>query len=444
MERVLIQNGRVIDPASGRDEICDVAVADGKIVEIGTGLSASAADTVINADGLIVAPGLIDPHVHLREPGQTHKETIETGSHAAVAGGFTTVCCMPNTSPALDSVEQIEFVSARAKAAQCRVFPVAAGTVGRKGMQSTDVAALVKAGAVAISDDGDAIASERMMLAVFEQCASSDVVFMQHCQDPAMTVGAQMHQGSVSAALGLTGWPREAEETIIDRDIALARKTNARYHVQHLSSAGSIELIRDARKEKLHVSAEASPHHLLLTHHVIDRGPDGNAFGAGPWPIAKVNPPIREATDRAAIVRAVGAGVITVLATDHAPHTMDEKDVPYEHAPMGMIGLEFALGLYGRALIASGAIDWPRLLAMMTIEPAKLCNLDRSGLGTLQEGGIPDITIIDPSAEWKPSRDDCKGKSWNTPFIEPSLGISCLGRAVLTMVGGEIRHRMIP
>lgn len=446
MERVLIQSGRVIDPASGRDEVCDVAVADGKIVEIGLNLSVSGADTVIKADSLLVVPGLIDPHVHLREPGQTHKETIETGSMAAVAGGFTTVCCMPNTSPTLDSIEQIKFVRHGAASARCRVFPVAAGTVGRKGMQATDIASLVEAGAVAISDDGDAIAGERMMQTVFEQCAKNDVVFMQHCQNPAMTIGAQMHRGSVSAQLGLAGWPREAEETIIERDIALANRTAARYHVQHLSSVGSIELVREARKQQLSVTAEASPHHLLLTHHVVDRGPDGNAFGAGPWPIAKVNPPIREATDRVAIVRAVAEGVITVLATDHAPHTMDEKDVPYECAPMGMIGLEFALGLYGRALIASGAIDWPRLIAMMTIEPARLCNLDRAefgSLGVLCEGGRADITIIDPSDEWKPMRKDCKGKSWNTPFIEPTLGITCLGRALLTMVGGEVRHNSL-
>lgn len=406
------------------DRAADVLIRDGRVERIGVGLESGGA-RVVDATGCLVTPGLIDPHVHLREPGQTHKEDIASGTACAVAGGFTTVCCMPNTVPALDSPELVRWVMRRAaETGHCRVFCVSAGTVGRKGERVADIAGCVEAGAIGISDDGDAIADPAMMRAVLEQCAKCDRVFMQHCQDPAMTRGSVMHEGAVSRRLGLVGWPREAEETIVERDIAIARETGARYHVQHISSAGTVDLIRRARAEGLRVSGEASPHHLLLTDEAIERQ------GAA----AKMNPPLREWSDVIALREGVADGTITVLATDHAPHSADEKRRPMATAPFGIIGLETALALYAEALVHPGLIDWPRLIGLMTIEPARLCGLDAHGLGSLVEGGVGDVTVIDPEMEWVIGPDDLKGKSTNTPF----LGWVVRGRAIATIVGGRV------
>ncbi|MEL6797959.1 MAG: dihydroorotase, partial [Planctomycetota bacterium] len=394
MSSTLIQGGRVIDPASATDTTADVAVREGRVVEIGPGLSASDADDVIDAAGLIVCPGLLDPHVHLREPGQEDKETIATGTAAAVAGGFTTVCCMPNTSPTLDSPEMLSFVRDRAReTAACRIFAVAAGTVGRRGGRMTEIRLLAGAGAVGISDDGDVIESAGMMRSVLRATASTGLAFMQHCQEPSLTRGSSMHAGEVSTRLGLTGWPSVAEEIIIERDVRLVRDTGCRYHVQHLSSGGSVEIIRIAREMGLPVSAEASPHHLLLTHEAC-LGYDTNA---------KMNPPLRERSDVDTIREGVASGVITVLATDHAPHTADEKQLPFGEAPFGIVGLESAVAGYAEALVESALIDWPKLVELLTINPAKLCNLERKhrgddGLGELRVGGLADITVIDRPA----------------------------------------------
>lgn len=436
MSGLLIKGGRVIDPASGFDASADVAIRDGRIAAIGEGLSAADADQVIDAVGMIVCPGLIDPHVHLREPGQEDKETIATGTAAAVAGGFTTVCCMPNTSPTLDSPEILSFVRDRAReTAECRVFAVAAGTVGRAGERMTEIRLLAEAGAVGISDDGDVIESAGMMRSVLRATAATGLVFMQHCQEPSLTRGASMHAGTVSTRLGLTGWPRVAEEIIIERDVRLVRDTGCRYHVQHLSSGGSIEIIRIAREMGLPVSAEASPHHLLLTHEAC-LGYDTNA---------KMNPPLREQSDVDAIRDAVASGVITVLATDHAPHTADQKQLPFGDAPFGIIGLESAVAGYAEALIDSGLIDWPRLVELLTINPAKLCNLDRSqrgegGLGELRAGGPGDVTVIDPDHAWTFNEASIAGKSANSPF----LGRSFTARPVLTVVGGRVAMSRLP
>ncbi|MFG0243986.1 MAG: dihydroorotase [Phycisphaerales bacterium JB054] len=426
-----ITNGRVIDPASGRDEIGDVTVRGGRIESItGPGASTGAADRVIDAKGKIVCPGLIDPHVHLREPGQEHKETIESGSRAAVAGGFTTVCCMPNTTPAMDCPEIVRFIADRAEAtASCRVFAVAAATRGRQGVEPTELRLLAQAGAVGFSDDGDVVASAGVMLRLMREIAPLGLCFMQHCQEPTLTRGASMHAGEVSTRLGLVGWPRVAEELIIERDVRLVAESGCRYHVQHLSSGGSVEIIRRARAAGLPVTAEASPHHLLLT----DRACEG--FNT----LAKMNPPLREQQDIDAIRAGIADGTITVLATDHAPHTADEKARPFEDAPFGIIGLETALPLYAEALVHAGVIDWPRMLGMMTIEPARLCNLDRQrrdkdGLGELFVGGPGDLTVIDPDVEWTISTDDLAGKSTNLPF----LGRTVRGRAVATIVGGRV------
>lgn len=431
MPTILIRNGRVLDPASGRDEQADVLIHGGRIARIGRRLDAPGEAEVIDAGGCLVTPGLVDPHVHLREPGGEHKETIATGTRAAVAGGFTTVCCMPNTSPALDAPETLRFVTDRAaETGSCRVFPVAAGTVGRKGREVVDVAALVQAGAVGFSDDGDAIADRDVMARVLEAVRPTGLAFMQHCQDHAMTGNAPMHAGRISARLGLRGWPREAEETIVERDVALVRASGCRYHVQHISSGGTVELIRRARAEGLPVTGEASPHHLLLTHEAC----------AGYDTHAKMNPPLREAADVEALRRGVAEGIVTVLATDHAPHAPEEKGLPFEQAPFGIVGLETALPLYAEALVHSGAIGWERLIALLTVEPARLCNLDRLGIGRLEEGGPADVAVIDPDEAWTITPGDLAGRSRNSPF----LGRRVRGRIAATIAAGVVRHARSP
>ncbi|MDX2117971.1 MAG: dihydroorotase [Planctomycetota bacterium] len=421
---VLLVGGRVIDPASNTDTIADVAIAQGRVVEIGRSLSRSPAARVIDAKGCVVAPGLVDPHVHLREPGHEYKETIRTGSHAAIAGGFTTVCCMPNTSPALDTPELVRFVLERADGAHCRVYPVAAATKGRKGEELTEIQLLHRAGAVAFSDDGDCVPTAGMMRRVLAAVKQTGRCFMQHCQDPTLTKGATMHAGEVSTRLGLTGWPREAEEIIVERDIRLNRAIKARYHVQHISSGETVDMIRRARAEGQPVTGEASPHHLLLTHHACE------GFNT----LAKVNPPLREQRDIDLLRAGVADGTITVLATDHAPHSEDEKQLGFDDAPMGMIGLETALALYAEALVRTKLIDWPRLIALLTLEPAKLVNLDGAGIGSLRVGGPADVTIIDPEAAWTIDMNAMHSRSRNTPFHARAAR----GRVRATIVGGRV------
>lgn len=423
---LLITSGRVIDPASGTDHVADVAIDAGKVTAVGRSLSRSPAAHVISAEGCLVVPGLIDPHVHLREPGQEHKETLATGSRAAVAGGFTTVCAMPNTAPALDTPEMVDLIARRAEAsAVCRVFTVAACTKGRKGEELAEIAMMARAGAVGFSDDGDCVGSAGMMARVLRAVKSTGRAMMQHCQDMSLTRGAAMHAGELAVRLGVTGWPRVAEEIIIERDIRLNRDIGCAYHVQHISSGESVELIRRARAAGQPVSAEASPHHLVLTCDACDN------YNTA----AKMNPPLREQRDVDALRQGVADGTITVLATDHAPHAAHEKALPFEEAPFGIIGLESALALYAEALVHTGAIDWPRLIALLTIEPAKLCGLDACGLGTLRVGGPADVTIIDPDLRWTFQRQDIASASQNTPFLDRSMR----GRAVATIVGGHVR-----
>lgn len=432
MARLFIKGGRVIDPESGFDQTADVIIRGDRIIEIGPDLERAASDRVIEAEGRLVVPGLIDPHVHLREPGGEHKETIESGTRAAVSGGFTTLCCMPNTTPAIDTPEMVTFVEGRARATgHCRVYTVGAGTKGRRGEEPSEISLLARAGAVGISDDGDAIESAGVMSRVLRLTRHAGLTFMQHCQDSSLTVGASMHAGDVSIRLGLTGWPRVAEEIIIERDVRLNASIGCAYHVQHLSSAGSVEIVRAARAAGQPVTAEASPHHLLLTHEAVG-GPDGFGYDTS----AKMNPPLRELADIVAIKEGIADGTITVLATDHAPHSVEEKARPFEEAPFGIIGLETALALYAEALIKPGVIDWPRMIAMMTIEPARLCGLNRLGLGTLAVGGPADVTVIDPEMEWTVRLEDLEGKSRNTPF----LGRRLKSRSVATIAGGHVRH----
>ncbi len=427
---ILIQNTRVIDPASGMDQVADVLIEQGVIKAIESGISDSAVDKVIDATGMVATPGLIDPHVHLRDPGQTHKEDIESGTKAAVAGGFTTVCCMPNTDPCLDTVEVVEYIQSKAEqVGHCRVFSVAAATIGRKGQELAAISQCDQAGAVGFSDDGDVIESAAMMRTVFQEVQRTGKAFMQHCQELTLTKNATMHEGEVSKKLGHISWPRVAEELIIERDIMLNTGINCRYHIQHMSSGNSVHLVDRAQKAGQPVTAEASPHHLLITHKAIE------TLGTA----AKMNPPLREAWDMEALRKGVADGIITILATDHAPHHADEKAKSMAQAPFGIIGLESALGLYHKALVQTGHIDLPKLIELLTINPAKLCNLDSQGLGKLAVDGPADITIIDPDHKWTLSTDDLVGKSKNIPFLGWEMTI----RPMITIMNGIVRHESI-
>ena len=428
---ILLKGGRVVDPATNLDATADVLICDGHVTSIDTtpGKLHAEGAREFDVEGMLVCPGLIDPHVHLREPGGEHKETIASGTAAAVHGGFTTVCCMPNTTPAIDSTTTFDFIRMRAEqTASCRVFIVAAATEGRKGEALSPMHSLTRAGAVAFSDDGDGIHSANVMRRVLQTCQSVKRPFMQHCQDQTLTQGASMHDGTVSARLGLIGWPRVAEEIMLERDLRINRDIGCHYHAQHLSSGNSVAILKAARAEGVLATGEVSPHHLLLTDEACD-GWNTNA---------KMNPPLRTSADIQALREGVAEGVITILATDHAPHGEHEKCVPFEYAPFGIVGIETALPLYAEALVASGAIDWPRMIAMMTIEPARLCGLDHHGLGSLTEGGPADITVIDPNLEWTFSAEASKSRSLNSPF----LGRTLRGRAMMSLVGGVIRHQL--
>jgi dihydroorotase len=427
---ILIKGGRVIDPASGLDAVTDIAIEGRTIAAIGPDLTPGDGCTIIDAKDRIVTPGLIDPHVHLREPGGEERETIATGTLAALAGGFTTVCSMPNTLPPPDTAPRVADLLERiAATAGCRVFPVAAASVNRDGAHLNDIAALVRAGAVGISDDGDALWPDGLLRSALKACKASGVAFMQHCQDPTRTVGASMNAGAVAMRLGLTGWPDDAESDVIARDSAMALEIGARYHAQHVSCAKSIPILERARAQSPGITAEATPHHLHLTEIACE------GYDTG----AKVNPPLRTEADMLALREAVAHGIITILATDHAPHTDDAKNRPFDQAPFGLIGLESALPLYAEALVHTGLITWPRLIELLTINPARLCNLDRLGLGALTVGGPADVTIIDPQLRWTLTRDQLAGKSANTPF----LGRRLTGRATHTIVAGRLRHQTL-
>ena len=421
---ILVRGGRVIDPVRSVDAVGDVLLRDGRVERISlTPLPASGV-RAIDADGCLVCPGLIDPHVHLREPGGERKETIRTGAEAAIAGGFTMVACMPNTQPALDLPSLVDFVRLKAaEAGLARVRVVAAATVGREGAKLAPMGAMARAGAVAFSDDGDGVASALMMRRVLATCRSIDRPFLQHCQDPTLTVDAAMNEGPMAAKLGLGGWPAVAEELMFERDVRLNASIGCRYHAQHLSSAGSVEILRRAKAAGQPVSGEASPHHLLLT----------DAACEGWNTIAKVNPPLRGAEDARALRDAVADGTIEVLATDHAPHTASEKGRDFASAPFGCIGLESAVGMYGLALVKSGAMAWPEVIERMTVGPARLLGLLEQGFGRLFEGGPADVTVIDPNAQWKIDATTFRSRSRNCPFD----GWTALGRPVASIVNGR-------
>jgi len=412
MTRLLITGGRLIDPAQNLDTQTDLELLDGKVAQIGKITNpASDADTMhIDASGLIVCPGLVDPHVHLREPGQEDKETIATGAASAVAGGFTSVCCMPNTDPAIDDHATVEFVYKQsARAGLANVFPVGALSKAREGKELAEIGLMAQSGAVAFSDDGVAVASAGLMSKALAYVAMTGMVIMQHCEDPTLGGGA-MNAGPMATKLGLAGWPSVAEDLIIQRDLLLAKHQNfaCRYHVQHLTTGGGVELIRRAHQDhpefKQNITAEVSPHHLLLTDQACSEY-DTNT---------KMNPPLRTPRDIEDLIAGVVDGTISILATDHAPHTREEKEREFAHAPYGIIGLEPALALYIEALVTSGHIDWNRLIEMMSLNPARLCNLVSKG--TLTPGSDADVTLIDPEMQWVIDVDAFASKARNCPF----------------------------
>ena len=436
-----ISGGRVVDPASGVDGPADILVEDGRITRVGADLSLPSA-SVFDATGCLVLPGLIDMHVHLREPGYEAKETIATGTAAAAAGGFTAICCMPNTSPALDSVEVLRDLAARVERdAMVPVYPIAAITEGRSGERAVDFAAMVAAGAVGFSDDGTTTADSSIMRAALASSRVTGRPVMVHCEDAALAHGA-MHEGEVSASLGIPGIPPEAEEIIISRDLMLARLTGGWLHVLHVSTARGIDLIRRSRAEGVNVTAEVMPHHLTMDDrwvagvrrlHNVDE-PDGAPPVTVPDPQAKVNPPLRTAADTRALLAALVAGDVDVIATDHAPHTMADKgNGSLADAAMGMSGLELAVPLL-LALVRAGHLSVSDLVLRMSREPARLLKLPG---GTLAPGQLADLTVIDPDLRWEVGQDTLRTKSANTPL----LGMTMRGKPVLTLVGGEERHR---
>ena len=436
MASLLVHHGRLLDPAAGVDTLASVLLNDGKVAAIGRDADDRADDqtTRIDASGCIVSPGLIDPHVHFREPGGEEKETIATGAASAVAGGFTSVCVMPNTRPALDDDGRIEHVHRQAqKAGLCNVFVVGAATKAREGKELAEIGLMARAGAVAFSDDGQAVASAAVMSKAMAYIAMTGKVFMQHCEDPTLGGGA-MNAGSLATQMGLAGWPAVAEELTLQRDIQLARSQNyaCRYHAQHMTTAGGVAILRRARAEADaaghpdRLTGEASPHHLLLTENTC-RG--YNTLG-------KMNPPLRTADDVEALRQGVADGTITILATDHAPHTAEEKALEFAAAPYGIIGLDCALTLYIKALIEPGHVDWPRLIELLTINPARLCGLE--GKGTLTPGSDADLTIIDPDLAWEIDVKRFASKARNCPFH----GWQVKGRATTTIVGGQVKFRL--
>jgi dihydroorotase len=422
MNSLLLRAGRIIDPANHRDEVGDLLIVDGRLVANSDPATRDPTESEIDCRGLIVAPGLIDLHVHLREPGQSGKETIASGTRAAAAGGFTSVVCMPNTSPAVDNPSVVTWIKEKAAAEGCvNVFVSGAITKALAGEELAPIGSMFKAGIVALTDDGHCIQNHEVMRRALEYARMFGLVVMDHCQDYNLVGKGVMHEGRVSAELGLPGWPAAGEEVIVQRNALLAELCDTPVHCQHLSTAGSVRLLREARSRGVKLSGEVCPHHIALTDESL-RGFDTDY---------KMNPPLRTRRDIDALIAAIADGTITVLASDHAPHSKFEKEVEFDQAPFGILGLETELGLFLNILVhQQKAISLPRLIEMFTVEPARLLGLDR---GTLSVGAVADVTLIDPDLEWTVHRGESLSRSCNTPFD----GWELKGRAVRTIVAGR-------
>jgi dihydroorotase len=404
--QVVLKGGRLIDPQSGRDETVDVLLVDGRIERLGRSVQVPNTAETIDLHGKIISPGFIDMHVHLREPGFEHKETILTGCTAAAAGGFTAVCCMPNTNPPIDDESVVRFIQNKAKAALnglVDVYPVAAVTHGRKGEQLASLAELAEAGAVAFTDDGDPVHDAEIMRRALEYAAMFNRPIIQHAQDLSMTRGGVMNEGFASTELGLQGMPPIAEDIMVARDIALAEYTKAQYHVAHMSTAGATELVRQAKARGLRVTSEVTPHHFTLTDDAL-RTYDTNA---------KMNPPLRTRDDLAAIIKGLQDGSIDVIATDHAPHSYDEKQVEFSAAPFGIVGLETAIGLSVTELVHKGVLSLYQLVEKFSVNPRRILHLP---VIKIAEGELANLTVFDPLAEWVVDPSGFKSKSKNSPF----------------------------
>jgi len=421
MANYLLRGGRVLDPSQGLDRQVDLRIRGGHIAQLAPNLTPEGDETVIDCADLWVAPGLVDIHVHLREPGQSYKETLQTGGEAAVAGGFTTICCMPNTDPPLDSPALIMELRRRAeRESPCRVYVVAALTQGMRGEQLCDYEALKRAGAVACSDDAFPIQSAAVMRRAMRACATLELPVLTHCEETSLTEGASMHEGEVSARLGLQGMPASAEAISIARNALLALETGCHLHIQHLSTAIGLKLIRFFRQLGTRLTAEVAPHHLLLTHHACE-GFDTNA---------KMNPPLRTQADVDALSTGLAEGSIDCVATDHAPHARFEKEQPFPAAPFGIVGLETALGCMLKWNIDRGEPLTPlELIRRMSTRPAQILGLPG---GTLKEGAPADVVVIDPNEHWQVQPEQFRSLGRNTPFA----GWTLVGKVRATFVGG--------
>jgi len=425
MRDLLLKGGRVIDPSTGIDSVGDVLLRNGKIESAGEKVSAPDGAEVVDCAGLVVSPGFIDVHCHLREPGREDVETIATGARAAAAGGITAVCAMPNTDPVTDNQAAVGFVLKQGRAADAaRVYPIGAISIGQKGERLAEFGEMVGAGAVAVSDDGKPVVSSQLMRTALVYARAFNIPVADHCEDPTLADGGAMNEGIVSARLGLRGIPNEAEEIMAIRDILLARLTGGHVHLCHMSTKGSVELIRWGKDRGIRVTAEACPHHLSLTEDAVE-GYDTHA---------KMNPPLRTRADVEALREAVRDGTIDVLATDHAPHHYDEKARAFADAPNGIVGLETALAVNITWLVKPGILSLAVLIDKMSCAPAKLFGLPG---GTFTRGAIGDVTVFDPSREWKVDPAGFRTKGRNTPYGGQVL----TGRTAVTVVDGRVVYR---
>lgn len=418
--KILIQGGRVIDPATEHDGVADVLIEDGTIVAVERGVQVSDARTV-DAEGLVVTPGLVDMHVHFREPGYEYKEDIASGSKAAARGGFTAVACMPNTNPVLDNEGLVAQVLRRGQAAgHCRVHPIAAITRGQEGRELTEMLVLQEAGAVGFSDDGVPVESARVMRRALEYSRLTGLAIISHSEEKTLSAGGHMHEGLWSTRLGIPGIPSASEDVAVARDVRLAEVTGGRLHVCHVSSARSVEIIRRAKDRGVAVTAEATPHHFTLTDEAV------SSFDAN----VKMNPPLRSEADRAAIIAGLADGTLDAIATDHAPHAAREKLVEFDLAPFGILGLQTALPLALEILVGGGHLDLPAVIDRMTRAPGRILGLES---GTLRPGVPADVTVFDPAVRWTLTPEELESKSRNTPF----LGWELTGRVLLTLLAGR-------